>query len=144
MAGYPPSLPSRDWLLDILADLVKISVEKSAEAARKYVADRRRRTGLGATLRPGPDTLLWNALADRVQPHLETWGTQTLLARELEVPRQRVHEFFIARTRMPDAERMLRVLTWLVQQETTPGELARRGAERARGDADQAPAAPVA
>lgn len=150
-SSYVPSLTtaphSGAWLLDILSDLMWLSFEKSAEAARQYLADRRRRAGLGATLRPGPDTPLWSSLADRVQPHLADWGKQTQLARELEVPRQRVHEYFITRTRMPDAERMLRVLTWLLQQETAAGELVHRGAQRARARAeagDQNPSPPTA
>ena len=71
-----------------------------------------------------------------MQPHLAKWGTKAVLARELEVPRQRVHDYFVARTRMPDAERMLRVLTWLIQQETAAGELTRRGAASAKIRAD--------
>ncbi len=122
-------------MLDAVADLVWMSVEKAAEAARTRQAMRDRRTGIGRVLHPGPDTPLWNTFVDRIQPHLTKWGTKAVLARELDVPRQRIHDYFVARTRIPDGERMLRVLTWLIQQETAAGELARRGAQRAKSRA---------
>jgi hypothetical protein len=44
------------------------------------------------------------------------------LARLLEVPRQRVNEYFVSRTMMPDAERLLHVLAWLTAR-TAPEAL---------------------
>ncbi len=66
-----------------------------------------------ATLRPGPATPLWNALVLTVRAHLRRRGAKASLARELAVPRQRIHEYFTARTKAPDAERTLLLLHWL-------------------------------
>ena len=126
---------SGEWLLDVVADLVWMSVEKAAEAARTCRASSVPRGGVRQVLHPGPDTPLWNSLVERMQPHLAKWGTKAVLARELEVPRQRVNDYFVARTRMPDGERMLRVLTWLIQQETVAGELTERAVKRAKARA---------
>ena len=91
-----------------------------AAAAIDYLDDRRRefrldrRPGQGATLRPGKDTPLWNALVAEVRPHLRRHGTQVNLGRLLGLDRQTIHAYFIARTRMPDAERTLQLLTWII------------------------------
>ena len=91
-----------------------------ADAAIAYLEDRRRafrvdrRPRKGATLRPGKDTPLWNALVTEVRPYLRRHGTQVNLGRLLGLDRQTVHAYFIARTRMPDAERTLQLLTWLI------------------------------
>ena len=119
-------------MLDVISDLVLASIDHAAEAARQRAASRRRGSGIGDTLRPGPDTALWNALVERVKPLLGRYGSQALLARELNLPRQRVHDFIFAKSRMPDAERVLKILVWVIQQESEPGELARRGAARAK------------
>lgn len=90
------------------------------DAAIAYLEDRRRafpvdrRPRQGATLRPGKDTPLWNALVAEVRPHLRRHGTQVNLGRLLGLDRQTIHAYFIARTRMPDAERTLQLLTWLI------------------------------
>ncbi|WP_221031589.1 hypothetical protein [Actomonas aquatica] len=123
---------SRAWLMDLVADLVWLSMEAAARAARRRMAKPPRR-GVGITLRPGDETGLWNALVERVQPHLRRPGAQAILARELELPRQRVHDYFIRRNRMPDAERTLRILTWVIKQETPEAfaeQLAQSGARR--------------
>lgn len=67
----------------------------------------------GATLRPGSETPLWNAVVARIRPQLKARGAQAGLARVLGVPRQRVHDYFVSGTQMPDAERMIHVLLWL-------------------------------
>ena len=91
-----------------------------AGAAVAYLEDRRRafrvdrRPRLGATLRPGKDTPLWNALVAEVRPHLRRHGTQVNLGRLLGLDRQTIHAYFVARTRMPDAERTMQLLTWLI------------------------------
>jgi hypothetical protein len=91
-----------------------------AETAVTYLEDRRRafrvarRPRKAATLRPGRDTPLWNALVAEVRPHLCKYGTQVNLGRLLGLDRQTIHAYFIARTRMPDAERALQLLTWLI------------------------------
>jgi hypothetical protein len=91
-----------------------------ADAAIAYLEDRQRafradrRPHQGATLRPGKDTPLWNALVAEVRPYLRRYGTQVNLGRLLGLDRQTIHAYFIARTRMPDAERTLQLLTWLI------------------------------
>ena len=115
--GLHPAMNPVIGLLGLLGDL---AVEQSARVARQR--HEARRVNRGATLRPGPDTPLWNALVDHVRSHLHRRGAKANLARVLEVPRQRVHEYFIARTVMPDAERMLHLFAWLAAQ-TTPAAL---------------------
>ncbi len=108
-----PRLP-RDRRIAI--DLAEIL----AGTAITYVEDRRRafriahRPRKGATLRPGKDTPLWNALVTEIRPLLRRYGTQVALGRLLGLDRQTIHACFVARTRMPDAERTLQVLTWLI------------------------------
>ena len=67
----------------------------------------------GATLRPGVETPLWNALAEAVAPLIREHGAKALLARELAVDPSRVTEYFVTRTAMPDGERTLELLAWL-------------------------------
>lgn len=69
----------------------------------------------GGTIRPGPKTPLWNALAQTVRPHLRRWGAKTNLGRMFGVPPQRVHEYFRANSAAPDAERVLQILVWLAR-----------------------------
>jgi hypothetical protein len=91
-----------------------------AEAAIAFVENRRRafriarRVRKGGTLRPGRATPLWNALVAEVRPRLRKHGAQVNLGRLLGLDRQTVHAYFVARSRMPDAERTLQVLTWLI------------------------------
>ncbi len=77
----------------------------------------RRGVRRGATLRPGARTPLWNALALVAQPYLSKYGEKSKLARLLEVPPQRIHDYFVSRRATPDAERVLRLLAWLAQRE---------------------------
>lgn len=67
----------------------------------------------GATLRPGGQTPLWNALVAAVAPLLRRRGAKTLLARELALDPSRITEYFVTRTAMPDAERTMELLIWL-------------------------------
>jgi hypothetical protein len=96
------------------------------EAAEALVADRAkafrlaRRVRTGTTPRPGVATPLWNTLATEVRPHLKKRGSQAMLARLLGLDRQQVNAYFVQRTRMPDAERTLQIIAWLVAQR--PGE----------------------
>jgi hypothetical protein len=91
-----------------------------AKAAMNYLEDRQRAIRLarrphkGGTVRPGRATPLWNALAAAVRPHLRAHGAQVNLGRLLALDRQTIHAYFVARTRMPDAERTLQLLTWLI------------------------------
>jgi hypothetical protein len=113
MITPPLKLPKQMELPVALAEIL-------ADAAIAYLEDRRRafradrRPRQGATLRPGKDTPLWNALVAEVRPHLRRHGTQVNLGRLLGLDRQTIHTYFITRTRMPDAERTLQLLTWLI------------------------------
>jgi hypothetical protein len=113
MITPPLKLPKQMELPAALAEIL-------ADAAIAYLEDRRRafrlerRPRQGATLRPGKDTPLWNALVAEVRPHLRRHGTQVNLGRLLGLDRQTIHAYFIARTRMPDAERTMQLLAWLI------------------------------
>ena len=115
--GLHPTMKSMAELMGLLGDL---AVEQAARATRRRTEVKRGRRG--ATLRPGPETVLWNTLVDHVRPHLHRRGEKANLARILEVPRQRINEYFVARTMMPDAERLLHVLAWLTTR-TAPEAL---------------------
>ncbi|MCC6414923.1 MAG: hypothetical protein IT582_03325 [Opitutaceae bacterium] len=96
-----------------LADLLADAARETAVAAHKHYRAARRKN-VGATLRPGPDTPLWNELAKLTAGKIRRYGDKANLARELGVPRQRVHEYLVAKTACPDTERALRLLVWLV------------------------------
>lgn len=67
----------------------------------------------GATVRPGPDTPLWNELAAEARRLIRKRGEQVNLGRFLGVPRQRVHQYLMEKSAGPDAERTLRLLLWV-------------------------------
>jgi len=113
--GFPVQLKPIEALLGLLEELGGAAVENAQRAAGKRREARRPRKG--ATLRPGDDTPLWSAVIAQVRPHLRVRGAKANLARVLEVPRQRVHDYFVAGTQMPDAERLLHVLLWLAARE---------------------------
>lgn len=68
----------------------------------------------GGTLRPGKDTPLWNELRAQIRPYLRRRGTQAQLGRILGMPRQRVNEYITRGRCMPDAERTLQLIAWLI------------------------------
>ena len=49
-----------------------------------------------------------------LEPQLKKHGAQAQLARSLGLDRQAVHAFVKSRTRMPDAERTLQLVAWLM------------------------------
>jgi hypothetical protein len=59
---------------------------------------------------------MWNALSREVRLQLKVYGEKSRLGRLLGVPPQRVHEFLMAKSAMPDAERTLLLLHWLAQK----------------------------
>lgn len=100
-------------------ELVWILSEAAYEAARGLYRRYKpqppmARRSIGATLRPGPATPLWNALVKEVRKELRRRGDKVRLGRLLGLPRQRVHDFLVGRGRMPDAERTLLLMEWLV------------------------------
>ena len=104
------------------ADALDELARELARDARKRVSPRRSRAKHGATLRPGPETPLWNALAAMAQPALRRRGAKATLARELGVHRARISEYFGRRSSMPDAERALQLLVWLTRQNRAKAE----------------------
>lgn len=111
-------IPPNAIISDLLLELIDLASEHVRRAARRRADAARPRKG--STLRPGADTPLWNAVVVRARSRLRQRGAKANLARVLEVPRQRVHSYFVARTQMPDAERVLHILMWLAAGE--PGE----------------------
>ena len=101
-----PAVIVAELLLDGIILLADISGRKLAGTP---VKERR-----GSTLRPGDGTPLWNALRKHVRPLIRRRGEQVKLARILGLPRQRVNEYFTRAHHMPDAERTLQILAWLV------------------------------
>lgn len=110
-----------------LADLlVAASVTMAQQAGQAFRLELQRRTARrkgGNTLRPGSQTPFWNELRRQLQPHLRRYGHQANLARLLGLPRQRVNAFVTGGGEMPDAERTLQLLAWLmaVQRGKRPG-----------------------
>lgn len=88
--------------------------EELVDAARKRM--RTKRPASYATVRPGVGTPLWNLLARQLREELSGHGAKVRLARYLGVPRQRLNDFLMGRSRMPDAELTLRLLHWLAEK----------------------------
>ena len=99
----PPGLWPFAVLLEVLSPEARASVRRRSS----------RKNPGGATLRPGSGTPLWERLVKDVQPLLQRRGEKAQLARLLGVHRQAVNEYFVRRTRMPDAERTLLLQEWL-------------------------------
>jgi hypothetical protein len=95
--------------------LVEDLVDAAADAVRRVRTKRVPRPPQRAqlTLRPGPDTPLWNELVRQVRPHLRKYGSKAQLARLLGLPRQRLHDCLKSRDACLDAERTLLLLGWL-------------------------------
>lgn len=106
-----PHLGKLHRLVPLAAGLVA-AAEGTAAQVRKI--KRERRTSLRyKALGVGPDTPLWNELANTVVATLGPRGDKAKLARLLGVSRQRLHLFLVAKTAHPDAERTLKLLAWL-------------------------------
>jgi hypothetical protein len=108
--------PSKLTGVVALAEIIEAIGRELEVAMHKRRQARRPRFKRGATLRPGDDTSLWNALVSLVSPRLRRRGARALLARELGVHRARIGEYFSRLSTMPDAERTLRLLVWLSRQ----------------------------
>lgn len=100
-------------LLYDLVEALVVAAEETLRATARKLAPARRRARRGGTLRPGPQTPLWNEVVSAARPLLAKRGTQAHLARVLGVPRQRINDYFGRRTASPDAERVLLILCWL-------------------------------
>ncbi|MBI2514226.1 MAG: hypothetical protein HYV96_19815 [Opitutae bacterium] len=106
----PARLRTANFLVELLDDA---AVGLARELRKRTRAKPRSR---GATLRPGIETPLWNALVEEIRPHLGKRGEKAMLARELGLHRSQVSKFFARGTAMPDAERALQVLLWLARR----------------------------
>jgi hypothetical protein len=111
-SSFPRSLESTGGLILILGE----AAEQAARRAMRAVRHRFRRR-IGATLRPGEHTPLWNELVSQAQPFLRKRGTKADLARLLNVPRQRVHDCLKARSACLDAERTLLLACWVAAKQ---------------------------
>jgi hypothetical protein len=83
---------------------------------RLRLALRPKRKGSYTTRRPGYDTPLWNVCAKLLKAELRIRGSKVRLARYLGIPRQRLQDYLNRRSRMPDAELLLRMLHWLSEK----------------------------
>jgi hypothetical protein len=93
-----------------------LAVAAGTGVRRVRLAMRPRRKGSYTTRRPGYDTPLWNVCATLLKAELRPRGSKVRLARYLGVPRQRLQDFLNRRSRMPDAELLLRMLHWLSEK----------------------------
>lgn len=121
MSSYPTH-PRLETLFTVTDGLVYVARELALAAAKQLPPPKRHRRG--TTLRPGPATPLWNAVVQSVRPLISRWGEKVKLGRILGVPPQRIHEYFVAGTATPDAERTLLVVHWLAQQYGAPKPVA--------------------
>src|ERR1044071_1257466 len=96
-------VPLSAWPLEAVLG----AMDDAARASARRRMSAKRRPQNGATIRPGPETPLWNKLVADVLPLLKARGEKARLARLLGVHRQALNEYLVARTRMPDAERVL-------------------------------------
>jgi hypothetical protein len=117
MGTMYPHLPARIKQVMPLLDLLVLAATESAKAARKTYKERTRRRQ-GATLRPGPETPLWNEVVVAARAQLRGYGDKARLARILGVPRQRVHQYLRDASACPDAERTLLLLAWVQARRT--------------------------
>jgi len=102
-----PVMKAADGLAYVAREITRAAAAKaSGRKSRKR----------GGTLRPGENMPLWNALVLAVKPLLKKRGEKIKLGRIIGVPPQRIHEYFVARTASPDAERTLMILWWLRQR----------------------------
>lgn len=106
--------------LFVLLDMLELAAREIAREARKKHPARNPRPRRGATVRPGLDTPLWNAVVPLVRERLRRKGDRALLARELSLHRARISEYFDRYSAMPDAERTLRLLLWLKRSDNAP------------------------
>ncbi|HZP60515.1 MAG TPA: hypothetical protein VFB27_09350 [Opitutaceae bacterium] len=91
--------------------------DTAASAARKTVRGAVGHRRRGFTLRPGPDTPLWNELVRQAGPLLHRRGSKAQLAKILGLPRQRLQDCLKTRTACLDGERTLLLLCWIAARQ---------------------------
>ena len=96
----------------------EVLAEVAALAGRKAMnAFATRKTGKAYRVhRPGPATPIWCACAKLLAAELRTKNAKVLLARHLGIPKQRLTDFVVTRTRLPDAEIALQLVYWLAEK----------------------------
>jgi transcriptional regulator with XRE-family HTH domain len=94
-----------------LGEALAVAAETGFRRVR--LALRPKRKGSYHTRRPGYDTPMWNVCAKLLKAELKVRGSKVRLARYLGIPRQRLQDYLNGRSRMPDAELLLRLLHWL-------------------------------
>lgn len=108
MKASHPQIETWLSLSGALMDLASLAARSTKRQLTRAAQPRR-----GQTLRPGPNTPLWNALVPTLRTQLNRRGEKASLARYLGLPRQRVDDFLQGRRSLPDAERTLLLLAWL-------------------------------
>ena len=104
----------------ILAEALFAAAEKIPDVIKT-----RRKKGR-ATMRPGAETPLWNIVIDETKKEFRKRGAKASLARRLGIPRQRVNDFLHARSRLPNAETTLRLVSWICEQRSQAAQAAPR------------------
>lgn len=110
----PVLVPIADTLEALLIEAISAVQKSRREKARRAPKPSDRS---GCSLRPSADTPLWNELRARVVSLTNKRGAKAILAREMGLPRQRVHKFLKVGSAMPDAERTLWLLAWVSAKE---------------------------
>jgi hypothetical protein len=113
----PPISHPRLEMFGTFAEAVFTTSAAMVAAAFKAPARPPRKRG-GDTLRPGARTPLWNALVTELKPLLKEHGAKANLGRVLGVPRQTVSMWLSSRSRMPDAERTLQLIAWILAKQS--------------------------
>ena len=99
-------------ILEALTEGLAYAAVDAIKAARTPPKEVRR-SARGDTVRPGPETPLWNELVAAARQLIHRRGEKANLARFLGLPRQRVHQYLMAKSASPDAERTLLLLAWV-------------------------------
>jgi hypothetical protein len=107
-----PLHPRLQWL-----DLGAAVAEAAEITARKLHKAFKPASGKAyRSRRAGSESPLWNVCAAMLRAELRPKNAKVLLARHLGIPKQRLNDFIVGRTRLPDAEVTLQLLNWLVQK----------------------------
>lgn len=110
--NIPPRFaPQLEIPVELAIALMEAASRSVRESMQRYRRSRRPRRG--DTLKPGPETPLWNELRHAVRGQLTRYGDKARLGRLLGLPRQRVNDLLKEERYLPDAERTLLILVWL-------------------------------
>lgn len=105
-------MPARLRQLEPLTEILETAARAAAKGAKRIAKSRPKRRGY-QSLRPGPETPLWNELAAACEAHLTRHGEKVRLGRIIGLSRQRIHQLLVAKTACADAERTLQLMSWL-------------------------------